>query len=267
MNIIDIHSHILPYFDDGSKSIEDSIEIARLSVADGVTVLFATPHVASHKELQQARIISEKTDILQSILEEHEIHLQLATGAEVYPSSSILKWLDEGYPLTMGPSSRYILIDSPLAQIPIGLHDLIFDLQANQYKPIIAHPERVEPIQKNPQIMEELVNKGVLFQINASSIMGRQGDDAVTTAMVFLRHKWAHFIASDTHSPRHRRPMIAPAIIKMAEIMDTDDIRDLVELNGKRILENKPIPTNPAVYTPAKSKSFFSNLISGFRRN
>lgn len=264
--MIDIHNHIIPGVDDGPKIIEDSLQIARLSADDGVTVIFATPHVISLSDAKRMGDIQNKLSDLQSAVTDNNMDLRLVSGAEVYPSSDMVQWLDNGYQLTLGPDSRYILLDSPLAQIPMGLHNLIFELQTRRYIPVIAHPERVEPVQKNPQLMEELVNKGVLLQVNSSSILGKQGEDAEKTAKLLLKHRWVHFIASDAHSPRHRRPLMLAAAESLTDILDQTAIKELVEVNGYKVLNSEPVPTNPLPYVPEKKKSFFTQIFSVISR-
>ncbi|MHB1456970.1 MAG: tyrosine-protein phosphatase [Armatimonadota bacterium] len=262
--MIDIHNHILTAVDDGPKLIDESITIAKIAVEQGITVLFATPHVASRSELLVSREFPEKTAELQSALDDKHIDLRLMQGAEVYPTIDILRWLDDGYPLTLGPESKFILLDSPITQMTNGLDSLVFELQSRGYKPILAHPERVEPIQQNPALLEELVHRGLLLQINASSLCGRQGSESVKTAKILLDHNWVHFVASDSHSIRHRRPMLSEAYIELETLYGETAAKLLTEANGLKVLNNETVLTDPKPYQ-AKKKSWFARLLPNSR--
>lgn len=258
--MIDIHNHILIAVDDGPKLLDESITIAKIAAEQGITVLFATPHVASHSELLGSCLFPEKTAELQSALDEKHVNLRLIPGAEVYPSTDLPRWLNEGYPLTLGTESKFILLDSPLTQIPNGLDSLIFELQSKGYKPILAHPERVEPIQQDPGLLEEIVRRGLLLQINASSLCGKQGSDAMKTAKILLDHNWVHFVASDAHSIRRRRPMLSDAFEELETLYGEKMAVKLTETNGLKVLNNETIETDPLPYH-AKKKSWFARLL------
>lgn len=255
--MIDIHSHILPKFDDGARSIGESVEMARIAANDGTTILFATPHVVSMPDLQSIRNAAESADSLRTALIEENIELRIVTGAEVYPMYGITDAIDDEVPILLGPGGKYMLLDSPLSGLPVGFNQLIFDIQTRGISPIIAHPERVNDIQKDPLLLEELVNKGVLFQINATSITGLHGDTAKSMALQLLKSGWAHFIASDAHSPRSRRPGLSVAADELKEILGEETVLDLVENNPRRVLEGEPVPTNPGPFQADKPKRRF----------
>ncbi len=252
--MIDIHSHILPGVDDGAADLDESLAMARLAVARGTTVLFATPHVFTRGELARAAEIAVRVSDLQQALDRAAIPLRLATGAEVYPMDGIVPALEGGAPLTLA-GSRYLLLDSPLRAIPLNLGQLIFDLQTLGITPILAHPERVLPVQQDPQVLESLLQRGLLLQVNAGSVQGRFGETAARTALLLLRLHWVHFLASDAHASTTRRPGISAAMRMLIPHIGEQEAIDLVEKNGKCIIENTVVPTHPLAYTPAYRES------------
>lgn len=262
--MIDIHNHILIAVDDGPKLLDEAVTIAKTAAEQGTTVLFATPHVSCRSELLVSLQFPEKTAELQSVLDERHVDLRLVQGAEVYPSIDILHWLDEGYPLTLGPDSKFILLDSPLTQMPNGLDSLVFELQSKGYKPILAHPERVEPIQQNPALLEEIVRRGLLLQVNASSLCGKQGADTLKTARILLDHNWVHFVASDSHSIRHRRPMLSEAYEELESQYGGEMAQRLTQDNGLKVLNNETVLSDPLPYN-VKKKSWFARLLPSNR--
>lgn len=262
--MIDIHSHILFARDDGSKTLEESLEMARQAVAGGTRVLFATPHVSNPQELARAVDIAPQMAELQAEFQRQEIALELVAGAEVDPLIGIEEALDAGAPILMGESGKYLLLDSAFSMLPRGLETIIYQLQLRHLTIILAHPERIIPIQENPQLLEVLVNRGVLLQVTGSSILGKNGPIAEEVACRLLELGWAHFIASDAHSPVTRRPNLADAALELLNIVDADTAADLLVNNGRRVIEGEAVPSNPQPYVTEKAKRSIFDI---FRRN
>ncbi|MBI2844002.1 MAG: phosphotransferase [Armatimonadetes bacterium] len=252
--MVDIHSHILPGVDDGAGDIEESVDLAELSASEGTTVIFATPHVAPLQDRELALQLPERVAALQDAIVSRGLPLRLVQGAEVYPDCGVLAALDAGLPLTLGGLGKHLLLDLPLTAIPLGFEQLVFDLQRCGITPILAHPERAIPVQMQPQMLEPLVHRGLLLQIDAGSMLGSHGPAAESAALMLLRHKWVQFVASDAHSPRVRRPRLADAARVLTRILGLERVTELISTNGRRVLEGEAIPTNPADYSPKRSR-------------
>lgn len=248
MSMIDIHCHILPSIDDGPKAIEESLVMAEMAATDGIDITIATPHVETSNRTDISIQIADKVAELQSAIDSKGINLQIAVGAEVYPSSTILQAIDKGAKITLGDAYKYILLDLPLTAIPLGFEQLIFDLQSCGLTPILAHPERCHQLQKSPGLLEPLVQRGLLLQCNASSILGSPGSLTQSTMQTLLRQRWVHFIASDAHSIRHRKPILAAAAQALVEIIGQDEVDEITINNARRVLMGENVPSNPADY-------------------
>ncbi len=261
--MIDIHSHILPGVDDGAVDLAESLAMARLAVGRGTTVQFATPHVTNRMEFALAASVETRLADLQAVFDQEAIPLRLAPGAEVYPMEGLAQAVAEGAPLTLAHGGRYLLLDSPFSSLPMGLGQMIYLLKTRGVTPILAHPERVMPIQQNPQVLEEYVHNGLLLQINTSSVMGRHGEEAQAAAHVLLRHQWVHFLASDSHGARARRPGLADAAAELAATYGQPLVDTLTQENGRHVLDGTPIATTPLPYTPPKKKSSWFGRMFG----
>ena len=156
--MIDIHCHILPAFDDGPRALGESLAMAEIASISGVDTIIATPHVGIDGNEQAAHRIPESVEALQAAIDDRGLAIRVLPGAEVFPSSAVTRWLDDGCPITLGKNGKYILLDCPLLNVPTGLDQLVFELQARGITPILAHPERVLPIQRRPQLLESLVS-------------------------------------------------------------------------------------------------------------
>lgn len=238
--MIDIHNHILPNIDDGSKSFEESINILKQAYESGVTDIIVTPHFIlgssySSKVKDNETILKE----LKNKLKLENININLYLGNEIFVENNMLELL-KNKSVTSLNKSRYVLFELPMNNNFKGLKDLLFNLQVNGYIPVIAHPERYRFIKENPEAIMELHQAGALFQVNVGSILGNYGDEARKTVMLLLKHQIPSFIATDTHHDTHE---FYKKIIEVKNILKKyipeDYIEELFNVNNKNILENK----------------------------
>ncbi len=263
--MIDIHSHILPNIDDGAKSMDESVQILRSAISGGTSTIFATPHVDSIGELQSADRIMQSIQMLKGALNEVDLSIRIFSGAELYPSIHLIKALDDGCPVTLGGSGKYVLLGLPFSAIPMDFEQVVFEIQARGITPIIAHPERLVPVQNTPEILEDYLYRGMLFQVNAGSVMGRYGNAPLETAYTLLDHNWVHFLASDVHRP-NSKPVLRAAADQLEQEFGEDLVRMLTLTNGERVVNGESIQSSPLPYTGNSEKESWVSRILGFLR-
>ncbi len=196
--MIDLHSHILPGLDDGPATIDGSLEIARRAAADGVRVLAATPHVRRDYPTDPARM-EQLVEQLRSALAREGIPITLRPGGEV-----AIDWLEhlsaaDLRRFGLGGSPRFLLVECPYTGWPRLLARWVPRLVARGMTPVLAHPERNEEVQRDPERLSELIDAGALVQVTAGSLDGRLGRLARSTGLDLVRHGLAHLVASDAH--------------------------------------------------------------------
>lgn len=250
--MIDIHSHILPEIDDGPATMADALLMAELAVAGGNSVLFATPHLSARQDLQKASCLAGYIARLQDALAAAGIPLRLLPGMEVYPDEFVVEAAAAGYPITLGHGSKYLLLETPPTRLPLGFEHLVYELELQGITAILAHPERSAAVQDNPQVLEPLVQRGVLLQINAGSLLGRHGPRAEETTHRLLERHWVQFVASDAHSPRRRRPGLAPVMHRLTDLVGSEMAAALVKHNGQCIIDGRSIDSTPLAYQAAR---------------
>jgi protein-tyrosine phosphatase len=155
--MIDIHSHILPELDDGSRSLEESIEMARIAAEDGITHMVATPHMFNG--LSQNPEPAEIVDRVHALQEEIGDSLTLLPGNEVHIAHDIVEKIAAGK-VTPINQKNYMLIEFPSMNVPVGADELFYKLQINGITPILVHPERNNQIQNQPSLVAELIKRG-----------------------------------------------------------------------------------------------------------
>ncbi len=203
---VDIHSHLLPGLDDGVKSFEEAEGIIREFQSLGYKKLITTPHVISASYRNTPETIQTKLAELQTYLAQKEVTIQVEAAAEYYLDEELVQQVKHNAPmLTFG--SRYLLIETNFMVEPLNLKEFIFMLTTQGYKPVLAHPERSVFLQQNPDKLEDLINRGVLFQLNLNSLSGYYSKPAQTLARKLIENKWVHFVGSDCHHASHLQLM------------------------------------------------------------
>ncbi len=238
--MIDLHSHILPGIDDGSKTIEDSLAMARIAVDNGTTVIAATPHVIEGQWLPEWSTIQELCADLNSQLKREKIALTVIPGAEVALNMDILTLIERPGPYCIN-GGRYMLVELPATHIPQFADEFFFTLQARGISPILAHPERHPEIARNPELIVDWVNKGIFMQVNGPSLVGKMGERAMKTAELLLNSKLVHFFGSDAHSPRSRTPRLTDAVEKSNIFVGEENTRQILLANPLSIINSEDI--------------------------
>ncbi len=208
----DIHSHILPWLDDGAADLQEALEMARIAAADGVTAMIATPH-CNLMGMQYHYTSDEYWSVfkrMEQAIKDENIPLILYPGMEVFATPE-LPWLLKHEKLLTLNQSRYLLIEFAFDEKPDFVKKLLNDVMACGVLPVVAHAERYDFVQDDPQIAYDLQKNGCLIQVNKGSIMGRFGKDIQQTAMRLLQHSVVSVVASDTHGSKLRSPGMAGA--------------------------------------------------------
>ena len=249
--MIDLHCHILPGVDDGAKSLEESLLMARRAVEDGIHTIVATPHTLNGIYINSAGEVTPKVASLQETLSKNHIKLQLYVGADVHLCPHMLELIESGDAGTINNARKYILLEFPSQVVPPKVKDEIFSLKLNGITPIISHLERNPVIQHNIDILYEFIRMGALCQVTAMSITGDFGGIAMQCAERLLRHRMVHVIASDAHSSESRQPVLSQAVEAAAEIMGSydDSERMVTEVPAAILSGNMPEIPEPI---PAK---------------
>ncbi|AGE23904.1 phosphotyrosine protein phosphatase [Geobacillus sp. GHH01] len=198
--MIDIHSHILPGVDDGAKTMDDAIAMAKAAVDEGITTIIATPHHHNGKYDNPSSSVTTAVRQLNAQLEQNHIPLKVLAGQEVRLHGDLLDNWEKGDLLPLGEETPYILVEFPFDHVPRYANQLLFEMQLKGLTPVIAHPERNSEIIEKPDRLYELVQKGVLTQVTAASVAGFFGKNIQKFSMQLIEANWVHFIASDAHN-------------------------------------------------------------------
>ncbi len=236
--MIDIHSHIIPNVDDGARSVEETFNILKEAQEAGFTDVILTSHfLLNYYETNAQELIFWK-EKLQEVLKKQGTKINLHSGMEIYITNQMEELLEDKKILTLA-NSGYMLIELPLATNVKYFDYVVYYLEAKGIKPIIAHPERYKCVQKDPDIVEEYIEKGCLIQCNYGSIVNLYGREAEKTIKTLLKKNQVHFLGSDVHRENGTYLIILDAIKKIRKIIGENKINEITTINPKKILQNE----------------------------
>lgn len=198
----DIHSHLLPGLDDGVQSFEDAEEIILRFIKAGYKKLITTPHIMSDAYRNTPEGIRARLAELKEYLKSKNIGIEIEAAAEYYLDEAFIKHVETDLELlTFG--KRLLLFETNFMTEPLQLKEFIFMATTKGYQLVLAHPERYIFLQNDLAKAEDLINRGVYFQINTSSLTGYYSREAQRTAYKLIDKGWVHFVGSDCHSLQH----------------------------------------------------------------
>ena len=240
--MIDIHSHILPGIDDGPALIEQSLEMCKLAAGDGIKTIIATPHYKPNRFLPpEAEEVYATADKLNKRVREIGLDLTILTAAEVRITRDTGSYLDREEYITVKGEGKYMLSEFSMGKLPSYWKSALTELLERGVTPIIAHPERNLYFAKNPEELKAFVRDGVLTQITASSLTGDADDIYGKASIKLLGEGLVHFIATDSHSPLIRPPVLSEAVEAASKIIGMDEALKLVISNPVAVISGEAL--------------------------
>ena len=195
---IDLHSHLIPGIDDGSQSMEESLNLLKGMETLGYEKVITTPHIMADSYKNTPDIINSGLLMLRMEAKRAGISLYIEAAAEYYLDDGFIQLLEKGNMLTIS-KDEYLLFETSYMAKPINLEEMIFDIGAAGYVPLFAHPERYRYIKEPEKEYGRLKELGVLFQVNLNSFSGHYGRSAKKNAEFLSKHGMIDFLGSDVH--------------------------------------------------------------------
>lgn len=198
----DIHSHILPGIDDGSKNAEESLEILTGLEKAGVETVWFTPHVKEDRYPNTFDSVQEAFGRFGERVATEGLNVQLGVAAEYYIGPRFLKLLESGERL-LTMKDKYLLVEVSMHQESMFIFDTLYEICQMGYIPILAHPERYVYYHGREEIFGRLRRQGCMMQLNIFSLAGYYGKDVKKAAQRLVKEKLYDFTATDIHHPSH----------------------------------------------------------------
>ena len=247
--MIDLHTHILPGIDDGARDLETSLEMARIAVQDGTTVMACTPHIYPGLYMNDSAGIHAARDRLQAALDTYRIPLRLVVGADAHLVPELLEGLKSGRVPTLA-GSRYFLLEPSHHVAPPQFEDSVFQIMAAGFTPVITHPERLVWIEDHYATFVTLAQRGAWLQLTAGAIVGKFGKRARYWSERLLDDGVVHIVASDAHTVTVRSPRMSDAIPLLQRSVGAEECDRLLLGRPQAILGNtapEEVPVPPGL--------------------
>ncbi len=198
----DMHSHLIPGIDDGAPDLATSLELIKGFAALGYKKIITTPHILWEIYPNTAEIITEGATELKSAMKEAGIALELTAAAEYFIDEHFQQLLKNKTPL-LCISGNMVLVEFSMLTAPLDLQQVLFELQMQNYQPVIAHPERYVYLSRKKEFFDELKNAGCFFQLNLLSLVGHYGPSVQQLAEYLLKKDHYDFAGTDLHHQKH----------------------------------------------------------------
>jgi len=250
--MIDIHNHMLPAVDDGAKDDEMALSMLKEAVNQGVEHLVLTPHLYEADIIKgtgewKAKIEKGKQAIA-SLLEANALPIKVTVAAEVRYQDMLPIILEE---LDVLIGGKYLLLEFAFHSVPNNLERIIYEITRKGVIPIIAHPERIKPWQREPQRLEELINMGCPTQLDIGSFLGTLGPNSEKLANYLFDRDAVHLVGSDSHNLTSRALYAKPGYDWISEHYGAEYAALLLKENPARILRGEHIEVYPVNLEPA----------------
>ncbi len=250
--MIDIHSHMLPHFDDGARSWEESLTMADKAVNDGITAVVCTPHYTKGSYENSREAVEKAIIEFKKQLRQKGLLLQVFPGMEVHVYNGVVDDLKSRKLITLN-NTQYVLLELSPHFLPPSLNDIIWELTTEGYIPIMAHPERYGFTLRQPAVLESWVDKGVLIQITAASLKGVFGREVKRFSLNLLKHRLVHLVATDSHGLGHRNPRLSYAYQMVCEELGEDWAKKIFWEVPAKIIQGESLV--PWEYVPLLQKN------------
>ena len=261
--MIDIHTHLLPHWDDGAKDWDEVSRMCEVALRDGIKKMALTPHIfRMNKYSDDLGVLKERWTQFQE--RENGAPIKFYRGAEVFVHYEMVESIKKNN-FTLN-NSNYIFIEFPSDYILPGVKDLFFRLMLEGYVPIISHPERNSVFGKKPDLLYELIQMGGLAQLTAKSIAGEFGNEIRKNSRIFLENDLVHLIASDAHDSKRRPPKLSQGVEEAGKIVGEEKALAMVTSVPEAILENKSIPGWRAPRNPVRKNKWSVRIPKLFRQ-
>jgi protein-tyrosine phosphatase len=288
VEMIDLHAHILPDLDDGAETVEEALEMCRVSYKDGTKTIVATPHILPGiYENDRSTILSKLQELNDALVQSAICHpqsaksldsaistlrsrataedgripclsgrqaqsaipLRVLPGADVHFTADVLHRCKRKEILTVNDNGKYLMIEFAFQGIPYQAEEVLFHLIAAGIVPIITHPERNLEIGQRPQRYYEMIRMGCLGQVTAMSLTGEFGSGVRRIAEKLLSKRLLHIIASDAHSIDRRPPILSAAVGVAEKMVGKEEAYKMVTDYPQAVLDGKK-PNVPEPLSP-----------------
>jgi tyrosine-protein phosphatase YwqE len=221
----DMHSHLLPGIDDGSPDLTTSIELIKGFKELGYKKIITTPHVLWEIYPNTTEVILSKQEEVRKEIANAGIDIEFKAGAEYYIDDHFADQLKKKIPL-LTISRNMVLVEFSMINMPLDLQEVLFEMQLQNYQPVLAHPERYTFLLRKKEVFDDLKNAGCLFQLNLLSLTDHYGETVQQMADYLLKKNYYDLAGTDLHHHRHLSLLHKISSSSVKKLQDTGLIKN-----------------------------------------
>ena len=251
--MIDLHCHILSGMDDGAKTFEESLAMAEMAIADGITHVVATPHASNEFRFDFAAVQHAAGELQRAVGD----RLKVATGCDFHLSPENVIALKRNAAPFCIHQKEYLLVEFNEFSIPPAVDKTIYELQLWGLRPVITHPERNGIIRAQPERLEKWIRNGCYAQVTGGSLLGAFGPGAQQTSRSWIARGLIHFVASDAHNLTGRPHRLRASYGAVGSEFGDDKAEALFVTNPLAAFEGRPLPHVPEILEEEPKKKRF----------
>ena len=236
----DIHCHILPHVDDGSRSTAMSKDMLRIAYANGIRHIILTPHYMIGRFEKGRDEIYDQYRLFLAKVQDEFPDIEFMLGREIFFGEDIAELLQENVVSTLNDTD-YALIEFHPTATADYIAQSLYKVENAGYTPVLAHIERYPDLFKNIKMIEQIIEGGAYIQVNASSVEGRLGGGVKRQIIKMMKKGLLHFVATDAHSNRSRAPQLEECIRYIEKKLGSDYVKKLFIDNPEKMVHNEYI--------------------------
>ncbi len=230
--VVDVHSHILPGIDDGSRNLDETLKMLEISHNEGITHIIATPHFKDRHNNAKPDEVKELINNIQGLSDKYGLDINIYQGNEILYYDDMCKFIEKGGISTIN-GSNYVLVEFITSASYQYIRNALEEIMSEGYQPIVAHVERYSCMVQNIKNVFEIKNMGVEIQVNASSITGDNGKDVKRFVHKLLHEQIIDYVGTDCHRCEGRRiPKMKECINIMYKKYNEQYINDILYKNA-----------------------------------
>ncbi|MCK1975525.1 hypothetical protein LNK15_00460 [Jeotgalicoccus huakuii] len=224
--MIDIHNHLLINVDDGPSLEDETLDLLLQAHAQGITDIICTPHHHSPAHITPSSVVYEKISEVKNIIDDNNINITLHPGQEIRINDDIIDELESGEAITLA-NGKYVLVEFSFTELKEDVEAVFEKLRELKLTPIIAHPERCQPLVEQRHILKKLLSDGAIAQVTAASVCGDLGEELQEIALDMIENGDIHIVSSDAHHAEVRPFRLKAAYEIIEERLGTSYVEDM----------------------------------------
>ncbi len=234
--IIDIHSHVLPGLDDGSRDMDETMDMLRMASREGISDMIVTPHFHMGRHTASPDTVMRALCEVQEAAKAERIPIRLYPGNEIYFFGEMAEYLQNQQIFSLNGSGCVLIEFSPTVMFRTMQNAMDVTISAG-YQPILAHVERYECLVKGIDGVALLRDMGVQIQVNASTVVGKSGPERKRFAHQLLKSGIVDYVGTDAHGRDYRTPEAARCRELIIKKYGDDYAKAIMHGNARALLE------------------------------